>query len=128
MLVDENKFLILIGILFCSGALTVYFTLYVFYYYLGIFCVTPGNFGELIWCSAPAGTFFPLPKESGGLTAITHRHSLIDYLLYVTLVSTNLIYFLPLILSGLTLFTAWTLFRLYRTAQKKIYYGSIDDN
>jgi hypothetical protein len=114
----ETKHRILIGILIFCGALTIYFTLYMFYYYVGIFCVTPGDFGELVWCSTPAGTFFPLPKESGGLTAIAHSQSLIDYLFYITLVSTNLIYFLPLIFSGITLVSAFSLYRLYRSEQK----------
>ena len=108
-----------VGILVGSGLLTIYSLFYLFYYYVGIFCVHLGSFGELIWCSGGAGTFFPFPQESGHLMVITSKQSVIDYLLYITVISTNLVYVLPLIFGSITLFSAWALFQIYRSREKR---------
>ena len=97
-----------------SGLLAIYSSIYLFYYSLGTFNVRLGNFGELIWSSAPAGTFFPLPIESGVLEAITISHSLLDYFLYIFVVSTVLVYLFPLIFGALTLFFIWRFFQIDR--------------
>ncbi len=106
----RNKSLLWISLLIGSVILTIYFSLYLFYYYIGIYCVqTSEVFGELIWCSAPAGTFFPLPLESGHEMAITSKISTIDYLLYGLIIATNLVYVLPLLFGGIGLLSGWKL-------------------
>ncbi len=97
-----------------SGLLTIYSQVYLFYYSVGTFNVRLGNFGELIWSSAPAGTFFPLPIESGVLEVITISRSLLDYVLYIFVISTGLVYLFPLIFGIFTLFFIWRLFQINR--------------
>ena len=97
-----------------SGILAIYSSIYLFYYFVGTFNVSLGNFGKLIWSSTPAGIFFPLPIESGVLEAITISHSLLDYFLYIFVISTGLVYLFPLIYGTLTLFFIWRLFQIDR--------------
>lgn len=97
---EQMAILWLIG----SGLLAIYSSIYLFYYFVGIFHVSLGDFGELIWSSGGAGSFFPLPIEAGQLTVITTKQSLIDYLLYVFVISNGIIYLLPLIFGALSLF------------------------
>ena len=87
-----KKGLILVVIIIIS----LFLSYYCFLLQVQIFCVQPGDFGILVWCSGPAGTYFPLPIESGYSAVITTSNSLIDYLLYVFIISTNLIYLLTL--------------------------------
>ncbi len=110
---NRRKKLIL-GIITVNGILTVYSMIFLFYYYIGIFCVNPGQFGELIWCTTPAGTIFPLPRESGMLMALTSSHSIIDYLIYLLIIQTNLMYLLPLIFGSFTIYFVMKLFQMQR--------------
>ena len=100
--------------LIMSGLLMIYSSIYLFYYFVGIFSVSLGDFGELIWSSGPPGTFFPLPIESGYLAVITSSQSIVDYFLYIFVISNGLVYLLPLIFGALTLFSIWRLFQLNR--------------
>ena len=100
--------------LILSGLLTIYSSIYLFYYFVGIFSVSIGDFGELIWSSGPAGTFFPLPIESGYQAVITSSQSIVDYFLYIFVISNGLVYLLPLIFGALTLFSIWRLFQFNR--------------
>ncbi|MHA1945547.1 MAG: hypothetical protein ACXAC6_11705 [Candidatus Hodarchaeales archaeon] len=110
----SRKKKIVLGIIIVNGLLTFYSMTFLFYYYVGIFCVNPGQFGELIWCTAPAGTIFPLPRESGRLMALTSSHSIIDYLIYLLIIQTNLMYLLPLIFGGLTFYFVMKLLQMQR--------------
>ena len=111
--------MLILGIIIVNGLLTFYSMNFLFYYYVGIFCVNPGQFGELIWCTAPAGTIFPLPLESGRLMALTSSYSIIDYLIYVLIIQTNLMYLLPLIFGTSTLYFGWKFIQIYRSEQDK---------
>ena len=93
---------------------TIYSSIYLFYYYVGIFSVQLGDFGEFLWSSGAAGTFFPLPIESGALMVITNSRSLLDYFLFVFVISTGLVYLLPPIFGAFALFSIWKLFQIYR--------------
>ncbi len=120
---SRKKYLVL-GIAIVDGLLTIYSLFFLFYYYVGIFCVNPGQFGELIWCTAPAGTIFPLPRESGRLMAITSSQSIIDYLIYVFIVQTNLMYLLPLVFGTSTLYFAGKLFQIFRSEKNDYFEAS----
>ena len=109
--IPENK-TILVGLIIVNGLLTLYFSLFLFYYYLGSICVHLGQFGELIWCTTPAGTFFPFPKESGHLMALSISHSIIDYLIYLIMVQTYLMYILPVVFSIGTIIFSKKLYNL----------------
>ena len=116
-MLNKKKFQ-LVCILIGSGFLTIYSLIFLFYYYIGIFCVNPGSIGELVWCTAPAGTIFPLPRESGNLMAITSKYSLIDYLLYIIVISTGFMYVLPLIFGGISLLSTWRIIQMYQNGKK----------
>ena len=110
---SKSKRMRIIAVQFIGSIVfTIYSSLYLFYYFIGIFSVKTGNFGELIWSSGAAGTFFPLPIESGHLAVITTSQSIIDYLLYIFVISTGLVYLLPLLFGALTLFSIWRLFQI----------------
>lgn len=94
------------------GLLAIYFSVYWMYYELGIFCVNSGEFGVLIWCSGPPGSFFPLPVKSGALAVISPKQSNIDYLLHFALIRSYLVYVLPLVFVLLTLFRLRNLIRI----------------
>ena len=114
-----NKKIYLLGaILIGSGVLTIYSLVFLLYYYIGIFCVSPGSIGELVWCTAPAGTIFPLPRESGNLMAVTSKYSFIDYLLYIIVISTGFVYVLPLLFCGITLLSARRISQMYLNGRK----------
>lgn len=94
--------------------LSLYFSYYLFSYYVGIFCVNPGEVGELIWCSSGPGTFFPFPKESGYEAAISYSYSMIDYILFFLLIATNLVYVIPIFSWIISLTIAFQLLKKYR--------------
>ncbi len=109
-----------LSLLAIFAILSLFFSYYLFSYYIGIFCVNPGEFGELIWCSSGPGTFFPFPRESGHEAAFSYSYAMIDYLLYFLLISTNLVYLLPVFCGFMTLVIALKLFNNYRSETRNL--------
>ena len=83
-------------------------------YEVGIFCVTPGDFGELTWGYSEPGTFFPIPREAGHEAALSYTNSPIDYLIYILLISTGIVYLLPLVSWIITLILSYYIILLHK--------------
>ena len=112
--ISEKTLIVPLFIIFCL--LSLYFSYYLYLYYVQIFCVNRGVLGELVWCSGGPGTFFPFPRESGYEAVITRSYSIIDYLIYDLIISTSIVYFLPVVSWLITLFLAWGLIRVFRSS------------
>jgi hypothetical protein len=116
MVSKSSKKTIIILLLIIFGLLSLYFSYYLYLYYVQIFCVNLGVLGELVWCSGGPGAFFPFPRESGYEAVITRSYSLIDYLIYDLIISTSIVYILPIISWLVTLFLAWELMKTFRSS------------
>lgn len=115
--IDKKKSLLPILLGF-TIVFSLYLSYYLFLYEVGIFCATSGDWGELIWCSSEAGTFFPLPRESGHEAALSYANSLIDYIIYNLLIQTSLIYFLFICSWLITIVFCYYTFSVYKNNQK----------
>lgn len=91
----EHRTLILIFLI--SIILSLYLSIYLFIYDSNTYCVSSHKVGELGWCSYGSGTFFPFPRNSGPLPATSRSYSMIDYLIYILLLETYIIYLLPIV-------------------------------
>ena len=91
----ENRYLCYLLVIFIL--LSLYLSVYLFIYDSNGYCVSHYRFGELGWCSSGPGTFFPFPLESGPFQVTSSSDSIIDYLIYVLILETNLIYILPIL-------------------------------